>query len=72
MIDWAANFVEAYLDHSTDGVVFANSATSVNTPGLNPMVTGLMTTYDGGKLMSGFGLFDNTTHFGWVIKLFGT
>jgi hypothetical protein len=73
MIDWAANFAEAYLDHSTDtSYLFANGATSVSTVGLNPMVTALMTTYDGGKLMSGFGLFDNTTHFGWVIKLFGT
>jgi len=72
MIDWAAVFVEEYLAVNTDKIKFDNSAGSANTVGLNPHVTQIMTTHDGGKLMSGFGLFDNTTHFGWVIKLFGT
>jgi len=31
-----------------------------------------VTTYDGGKAMVGYGKFDNTTHYGWVLKMFGT
>lgn len=40
--------------------------------GLAPAVTAILTTYDGGKAMAGYGKFDNTTYFGWVMKMFGT
>jgi len=39
--------------------------------GLAPAVTDLITTYDGGKLMSGYSKFDGMTVFGWAIKVFG-
>ena len=71
MIDWAAVFDEEYLAHGTGTVKFNNEDTSNNAVGLSPHVSAIMTTFDGGKIMVGFGLFDNTTHFGWVIKLFG-
>ena len=32
----------------------------------------LITTYDGGKAMAGYGMYDNATTFGWLMKLFGT
>jgi len=42
------------------------------TLGLNPMVRSLETTYDGGKMMSGYGWFSGTVTTGWLVKLFGT
>lgn len=35
------------------------------------MVRSLETTYDGGKLLSGFGWFTGTATTGWMLKLFG-
>jgi hypothetical protein len=72
MVDWAAVFVEAYLDHGTGTTEWENNSTGLNTVGISPAVTAIMTAYDGGKVMAGYGYFDNTVHFGWVIKLFGT
>jgi len=36
------------------------------------MVTGMRTTYDGGKTMSGFGMFTGTSTAAWVLMTFGT
>ena len=41
------------------------------TIGLNPMVTSVMTGYDGGKYITGNGMYTKTVTFGWVLKLFG-
>ena len=67
MVDWSAIFNEAALPAVSN--VYNNA--SVNTIGLAPAVTGLITTYDGGKLMCGYSGFDGATTFGWVFKLWG-
>ena len=74
MIDWAAVFLEAHLqdDSGSTRGVFTNGTDGRNTVGLNPSIQDLITTYDGGKVMAGYGYFDNMVTFGWAIKLFGT
>jgi len=36
------------------------------------MPTGILTTFDGGKIVYGFGRNTGTLHFGWVMKLWGS
>ena len=59
-IDWIANWEEAPQTVLT--------STSI---GLNPQVMGIRTTYDGGKVMAGYGMFTGTATVGWVMKAFG-
>jgi hypothetical protein len=53
--------------------VLASTTTAAGTItiGLNPMVTSVMTGYDGGKYITGNGQYTKTATFGWVLKLFG-
>lgn len=77
MIDWAAVFEEKYM-RCTGALItttpcggFANSATSYNKVGLAPAVTALLTAYDGGKYVVGYGKYDGFSTYGWVMKLWG-
>ena len=73
MIDWAAVFLEEHLlEDSATANSYINGTNGRNTIGLNPSVQDLITTYDGGKVMAGYGMFDNMVTFGWAMKLFGT
>lgn len=38
---------------------------------MNPMVTGMRITYDGGKVISGYGMFTGTSAAAWVMQSFG-
>ena len=69
MIDWAATFTESHLNMKTSTSKY-NEPDTV-TIGLNPAVTALLTTYDGGKAVIGYSTYDNMTTFGWVLKLWG-
>ena len=69
MVDWAAIFNESHLLMKTSSSLY-NEADTV-TIGLNPAVTALVTTYDGGKAVIGYSTYDNMTTFGWVLKLWG-
>lgn len=40
--------------------------------GWDPMVTSVMTSYDGGKVIAGFGKITSTLYNGWLIKMWGT
>jgi len=60
-VDWTTFVAEA-----------VGSATAATSLGLNPMVRSLETTYDGGKVMSGYGWFTGTAVTGWMMKLYGT
>ena len=68
MVDWSAIFNEVHLVANTD-LSYTNKATA--TIGLAPAVTSLITTFDGGKVMAGYSVFNNMTTVGWVIKLWG-
>ena len=59
-IDWMATWSEA-----------AQVTTKSTSIGLNPVVTGIRTTYDGGKVMGGFGMFSGTVTSAWMMKAFG-
>ena len=59
-IDWMATWSEA-----------AQQTTHSQSIGLNPVVTGIRTTYDGGKVMGGFGMFSGTVTSAWMMKAFG-
>ena len=59
-IDWVASIAES-----------VQTTTIPGTLGLNPMIRSLETTYDGGKLISGYGWFTGTATAGWMVKLFG-
>jgi hypothetical protein len=43
-----------------------------STIGLNPSVTMVYTTYDGGKVLTGNGSYTKYATFGWVLKMFGS
>ena len=60
MIDWVAQLDE-----------LATTST-VSTIGLKPSVQKVITTFDGGKVMGGYGYYDNLMTFGWVVKMWGS
>ena len=60
-IDWIASWTEA-----AQVAAFATATT-----GLSPQVMGLRTTYDGGKILAGFGYFTGTATAGWAMKVLG-
>jgi len=40
--------------------------------GWDPMVTSIITSYDGGKVMAGFGKVTGIMYASWVMKMWGT
>lgn len=46
------------------------TATTMGT-GWDPMVTSIITTYDGGKAMAGFGKWSATLYTSWLVKMWG-
>jgi len=60
-IDWIASWTEAAQV----------TAIVSSTMGLSPQVMGLRTTYDGGKILAGFGYFTGTATAGWAMKVLG-
>jgi len=40
--------------------------------GWDPMVTSIITSYDGGKVMAGFGKVTGIMYTSWVMKMWGT
>ncbi len=38
----------------------------------DPQVMGILSTYDGGKVMAGFGHYSGTIQLGWILKMWGT
>lgn len=60
--DWVAMMPE------TQNVGYAT--TTMNT-GWDPMVTSVLTTYDGGKAIAGFGKVTGTLYKPWVFKMWG-
>jgi hypothetical protein len=69
MVDWSALFNEVHPFPNATLSKYNNALTA--TIGLSPAVLGLITTYDGGKVMVGYSTFDNMVTFGWVMKLWG-
>lgn len=62
-LDWIGYWGESLL---TPGVT-----TTVGL-GLNPMVLGMRTTYDGGKVVGGYGMLTGTVTNAWVMKVWGS
>lgn len=60
-LDWIASWGEAVQ------VVGPASATL----GINPVVMGMRTTFDGGKILGGYGMFTGTATAGWAMKVLG-
>jgi len=61
-LDWVAHFPETQNTSLT--------TTNMNV-GWDPMVTAVMTSYDGGKVMGGFGKLSGTLYGSWVMKMWG-
>ena len=62
-IDWVAIFPE------TQNKLYTASNMNV---GWDPMVTSIITSYDGGKVMAGFGKVTGIMYASWVMKMWGT
>jgi len=67
--DWVAMFPEG---RNIQLAVTASGADRSINVGWSPMVTGAITTYDGGKMMCGFGRKTSTVYIPWVTKMWGT
>ena len=50
-LDWVAYWAEG---------IFTPGTTTTKTVGMNPMAMGMRTTYDGGKVIGGFGMLTGT------------
>ena len=61
--DWVATIPEDYNESNSNG-----------DPGVGwaPLVTHTLTTFDGGKLMVGFGSVGGIMKAGWMVKMWGT
>lgn len=62
-LDWVAMFPE------TANVELLTTKMNV---GWDPMVTSVITTYDGGKAIGGFGKLSGTLYASWVMKMWGS
>ena len=68
-IDWAATFLETGTTTSVTATTVGSSGMTI---GFNPQVVTVVTCFDGGKAMAGWGKYTGMVTFGWVMKLWGS
>jgi hypothetical protein len=66
-LDWVAMFPEG----TNYGINAASTTTPINI-GWDPVVVEVITNYDGGKTLAGFGKLTGTIYGSWVIKMWGS